>query len=322
VREYLVAIAGIALVTLASVALQPITGHAAVSLLYLLLVVIAGMNLRQGPVLFIATTGALVWDYLINLPYLSFYPTNRQDLILFAIFFVVAMAMGHLTSRLRENEIAERRRERRTAALYELVQKASLTADLDGGLRAAIQLTETLFGVRAALLIRRPDHTLASEAHPGSSFAPDGQEYAVASLAFVHRIPAGKFTDTLPGSKAMHLPLLARTTAMGVLSIHPAASTIIGPSERELLEAFAVLIGTILEKHGLLEGLKHAEVVKWSRPRSACSAPFCTASLTSSRPLCPPFAPVWTLWRKRLPTARKAGQRLWRRSWHCNACTA
>ena len=71
------------------------------------------------------------------------------------------MAMGHLTSRLRLKEVAERMRERRTAALYELVRQAGLAADLDSGLGAAIKLTETLFGVRAALLLSPSDETLA-----------------------------------------------------------------------------------------------------------------------------------------------------------------
>jgi K+-sensing histidine kinase KdpD len=115
--EYLIAIALIAVVTAGSFALAPLAGHAAVALVYLLLVVIAGLKLRQGPVLFIAASGALLWDYLFNPPFLSFFPENVQDVMLFVMFFVVALAMGRLTSQLRENQIAEHGRERRTAAL-------------------------------------------------------------------------------------------------------------------------------------------------------------------------------------------------------------
>jgi two-component system sensor histidine kinase KdpD len=263
-REYAIAIVLVAVVTAVSFALEPLTGHAAVALLYLLLVVIAGLKLGRGPVLFIATTGALLWDFLFIPPYLSLFPEDGEDLMLFLMFFVVALAMGRLTSQLRESEIAEHRRERRTAALYELVREAGLAPDLDGGLRAAIRLTEKFFGVRAALLLRREDHTLAPDAHRSSSLSLGPQDRAAASLAFEQRKPAGEFTDARADSKALHLPLQARDEIMGVLSILPAPGTVFDAAERELLEAFAVLIGAILERDQLLEGVKQAELLRTS----------------------------------------------------------
>jgi two-component system sensor histidine kinase KdpD len=263
-REYLIAFTLTALVTVVAFILEPVAGHPAVALLYLLLVVVAGVRLGRGPVLFIATSSALLWDYLINPPYLSFLPGNFEDMMLFAMFFIVAIAMGHLTSRLRQQEIAERMREQRTAALYELVQQAGLAADLDSGLRAAIHLTETLFNVKAALLLRLPDHSLSAHMHPASSFSVDEDEYRAAHWAFTHREAAGRFTETFSDSKALHLPLQGRTAAMGVFAIFPSAVGTLDDAEKELLETFGVLIGAILEKDHLLQGLKQAEILRAS----------------------------------------------------------
>ena len=94
-------------------------------------------------------------------------------------------------------EVAEQNRERRTAVLSELVQQAGLAPDLDHGLSAAIRLTEQLFGVRAALLLRRPDHTMAEQTFSTSSFSLDAKERSAAEWAFRHRAPAGKFPETL-----------------------------------------------------------------------------------------------------------------------------
>ena len=259
-NEYWTAILLTVLVTVISWPIEPITGHAVVALFYLLLVVIAGLRLGRGPVLLVATSGALLWDYLFNPPHFAFFPLDLQDAILLATFLAVALAMGHLTSQLRLKEMVERKRERRTAVLYELVQQAGLAPDLDSGLRAAIRLTETLFGVRAALLLRRADDTLASEAHPASSFSIAEKEYGAASAAFKDRAPTGKFTATLSDSEAIHLPLHAGADAMGVLSILPPSRGSLDLSERELLEAFAVLIGNILQKEHLLQGIKQAEM--------------------------------------------------------------
>lgn len=264
IREYAIAIVLTALVTVTSLVLEPLTGHAAVSSLYLLLVVVAGLKFKRGPVLFVAATSALAWYIVFIPPRFAFHIGTLEDAMIFTTFFAVAMAMGHLTSRLRLKEVIERNRERRTAALYEIVQQAGLAPDLDGGLSAAIRLTETLFGVRAALLLRRPDHTLAEQTFSTSSFSLDTKEYGAAEWAFGHRAPAGKFTETLPDARAMHLPLQARAAVMGVLSVLPSPEAVFDLAERELLETFAVLVGTILEKDDLLQGAKRAEILEAS----------------------------------------------------------
>jgi two-component system, OmpR family, sensor histidine kinase KdpD len=263
-NEYAIAIIATALVTVASSVLETLTGYLAIALLYLLLVVAVGIKLHRGPVLLVAASSALIWDFFFIPPRFNLHIANLNDLMMFSMFFVVAIAMGHLTSQLRLSETAERRRQQRTAALYELVHQAGLAPDLDAGLRAAVGLTESLFGVRASLLLRLPDHSLAAEKHRASSFSLDEKEYGVATWAFRHGMTAGKFTDNRPESEAMHLPLQADSDVMGVLSILPLPETTFDLAERELLEAFAVLIGTILEKDHLLQGLKHAEILEAS----------------------------------------------------------
>src|SRR5262245_1575661 len=257
--EYATALCATALLTGASFIVEALIGYRAIALLYLLLVVVLGMKLRRGPVLLVALSSGLVWDFFFIPTRFTLHIANLEDLMMLAMFFIVAMAMGHLMSELRWSEMAERRRQRRTAALHELVHQAALAPDLDAGLRAAINLTETLFGVRASLLLGLPDHSLAAESHPASSFALDEKERETAAWAFSHRMPAGKFTDNRPESEAMHLPLQADRDVMGVLSILPLSETSFDLAERELLEAFAELIGTILEKDHLIQGLKHAE---------------------------------------------------------------
>ena len=205
----------------------------------------------------------MAWYTVFIPPRFAFHIGTLEDAMIFTTFFAVAMAMGHLTSRLRLKEVAERNRERRTAVLYELVQQAGLAPDLDHGLSAAIRLTEQLFGVRAALFC-------ASGSYDGRAnvfdqlLLLDAKERSAAEWAFRHRAPAGKFTETLPDAQAMHLPLQAHAAVMGVFSVFPSSGTNLDLAERELLETFAVLIGTILEKDDLLQGAKRAEILEAS----------------------------------------------------------
>ncbi len=263
VNEYLLAAMITALITGLALVIEPFTGYPSTALLYLLAVVAVGLKLRRGPVFLVAAMSALLWNFLFTEPRFTFYVEQVHDAMMFAMFFVVALAMGHLTSRLRLSESAERRRERRTAALYDLAHQAALAPDLDTGLRAAVNLVGSLFGAQAALLLRLPDHTLSNIPHPASSFSLSEKEKSVAAWAFSHRMPAGKLTDTLPDSEALHLPLQARTAVMGVLCIRP-PGRFFDLAERELLEAFAALIGTILEKDHFIEAFKRAEIIEVS----------------------------------------------------------
>src|ERR1051325_10231004 len=105
IREYAIAIICTAVASVVSLAVEPFTGHRAAVLLYLLLVVAVGVKLSRGPVLLVAACSALVWDLLFIPPPFTFHIASPEDLMFFAIFFIVALAMGHLTTQLRQAEI-------------------------------------------------------------------------------------------------------------------------------------------------------------------------------------------------------------------------
>lgn len=264
VDEFLVAGFLILAFTGAAWLVEPFTGYQTVALLYLLLVVLLGLKLSRGPVLTAAATSAALWNFLFVPPHFTFYVQKFHDGIMFIVFIAVALAMGHLTSRLRRSEITERQRERRTAALYELAQQAAFATDLDTGLRAAVNLIESIFAANAALLVRQKDHTLSTTPHAVSSFDLSDTEKGVAEWVFSRHMPAGKFTESFPDADALHLPLQGRTAVMGVLSVRPPADQPFDPTEKDLLEAFAVLIGLVLEKDHIIEAFKRAEILEAS----------------------------------------------------------
>ncbi len=141
VDEFLLAGTLILALTGAVWLIEPFAGYQAVALLYFLLVVLLGLKLSRGPVLMVASSSAGLWNFLSGPPYFTFHVQRFHGRDYVRSFFVVALAMGHLTSRLRRSEIFERQRERRTAALYELGDSAPGGAGLglaidDGFVRA------------------------------------------------------------------------------------------------------------------------------------------------------------------------------------------
>lgn len=79
--EYVLAILLTVLVTGASLALESVVGHAAVSNLYLLLVVIVGLRCSRGPVLFVAASSALAWYTVFIPPRFAFHIGDRKSVV-------------------------------------------------------------------------------------------------------------------------------------------------------------------------------------------------------------------------------------------------
>ena len=72
------------------------------------------------------------------------------------------------------------------------------------------------------------------------------KEVGVANWVYANKRPAGRFTETLADSHALHLPILSGTRIMGVLSM--ALETPISLQQREILETLVNQLALVLEK--------------------------------------------------------------------------
>src|SRR6195256_1767640 len=103
-KQYFTAVAGVAALTVVCWLLTPLTGYAAISLIYLLGVLLAGMILSRGPVLLVATLSALSWNFLFIPPRFTLHIADLEDALTFATYFIVALAVGSLTAQLKARE--------------------------------------------------------------------------------------------------------------------------------------------------------------------------------------------------------------------------
>lgn len=103
-KEYLIAVAGVAALTIACWLLTPLTGYAAISLIYLLGVLLAGMILSRGPVLLVATLSAIAWNFLFIPPRFTLHIAKLEDALTFAAYFIIALTVGSLTAQLKARE--------------------------------------------------------------------------------------------------------------------------------------------------------------------------------------------------------------------------
>ena len=103
-RQYLTAVVVVVALTVASWLLTPLTGYGAISLIFLLGVLLAGMVLDRGPVLLVAALSALSWNFLFIPPLFTFHIAKIEDALTFATYFIIAITVGGLTAQLKARE--------------------------------------------------------------------------------------------------------------------------------------------------------------------------------------------------------------------------
>ncbi|HEY1489783.1 MAG TPA: ATP-binding protein, partial [Verrucomicrobiae bacterium] len=213
--------------------------------------------LGRGPVLLAGALSALIWNFFFLPPRHTFIIASLEDAILFGLYFAVAIVLGQLVARIRAQELAERRREERATALYQLSRELAQAGTRD---EVVWQLTAELnraFNTPAAVLLPVQNRLAA---HPDSPLALSEKEINVAEWAFQHRQTAGKFTDNLPGSEAMHLPLATERAVLGVLSVRPPEQTL-SLSQRDMLEAYARQAALVLDRVALRAAAEQSKLV-------------------------------------------------------------
>src|SRR5256714_13083428 len=100
-KQYVTAVVGVAALTIGCWLLTPLTGYAAISLIYLLGVLLAGMILGRGPVLLVATLSAISWNFLFIPPRFTLHIDKLEDALTFIMYFVIALTVGGLTAQLK-----------------------------------------------------------------------------------------------------------------------------------------------------------------------------------------------------------------------------
>lgn len=105
--QYFAVLAGVAVVTAAGFLLTPLIGVHATALVYLLAVVLLALFVDRGPALAAATLSALCWDYFFLPPLYTLAIRSFEDAMMFAMYFIIALVLGQLTSRIKAQHVAE-----------------------------------------------------------------------------------------------------------------------------------------------------------------------------------------------------------------------
>ncbi|WP_437901411.1 DUF4118 domain-containing protein [Sorangium sp. So ce124] len=251
----------VALCTLVSWVMHPLSDLANLIMVYLLGVVFVASRFGRGPSVLASVLGVAAFDFFFVKPYLTFVVSDLRYLVTFAIMLLVALIIAGLTVRIRRDAESAGQREQRTAALYAMSRELTALRETDKLSLAAARHVRDVFEADAAVLLPGPDGRLAVCAGTAEGVVAGEQERAVAEWAYARGKVAGAGTDTLPSAGAMHLPLQGSSGPIGVLSVRPRGSwQSLDLGRRELLGAFATQTSLALERALLARQAQRAQL--------------------------------------------------------------
>jgi two-component system, OmpR family, sensor histidine kinase KdpD len=265
-RQYLLAFLAVATVTMLDLLLFdafPWLGYQAVGLTELLVVLLIAAYLGRGPALLAATISAVSWNFLFIEPRLTFIITRLQDVILFMLYFAIAIFTGNLTARIRSQERQTRYNAERTSALYALAHETATAVNMDDVLRTAVSQIGGVFDAEVAIILRQNDQLLR-QPHLSSTLALSDKEYSVAQWVCERSRSAGRFTETLSQAMAQYHPLQTPTRTVGVIGIRTRKNERLSFDQEVLLETFISQIALAIEREMLDEAAEQTAMLRES----------------------------------------------------------
>ncbi len=220
-KEWLWSLGTVAACTGLGRIISPYFDRTDVAMLYLLGIVVTSTRTGRWPALTATLLSVAAFDFFFVPPYLTFAVNDLRFIATFGVMFVVANVLTGLTLQIREQADASRKRERSTAALYALSRKLAQERKKDRIFDVATRQISEVFQCRIVILIVDKKETLTIAETRTGTFPLDQKERSVAQWVFTNRHFAGLGTDTLPGAKALYLPMISSSGVVGVVGVLP-----------------------------------------------------------------------------------------------------
>lgn len=253
-RDWLFSIGSVAVCTVIAAVISQYVILIDIAMVYLLGIIFTASFTSKGPSLLATLLSVAAFDFFFVPPTFTFAVGDTRYLFTFVVMFVVAFVISRLTLRVREQANAARQRERRTAALYNLSRELAHEIGLERLSAITIKHISEVFSSEAVILLPDEKGRLVIPFAGPNTFSPDDMEFSVSQWAFDHHQQAGYGTDTLPGAKALYMPLIASSRTVGVIGILPGSSAgTFDPDQIHAFESFANQAAMAIERAFLAE---------------------------------------------------------------------
>lgn len=220
-RGHLASVGFVAIAGLIAAAVDQLHQPADLAMIFLVSVLVSGLAYGFWPAVTAALVSALTYNFFFLEPRLTFYIGHATDFLTFTVFFIVAMATGWLTGRVRDQALATSRRATAITALLAASRRLSASAEKGDTARALAEQLATATGARAVVLLPGDDDIVPAAGSPDLP-ALGPADLAAARWTWSHGEAAGADTGTLPNAAWTFRPLQGVRARSGVAGVDPA----------------------------------------------------------------------------------------------------
>jgi two-component system sensor histidine kinase KdpD len=221
-RGEIASVAFVAIAGLIAAAVDQLHQDANLAMIFLVSVLASGLAYGFWPAVTAAALSALAYNFFFLEPRLSFVIGHATDVLTFGVFFIVAMATGWLTGRVRDQALATSRRATAITALLAASRRLSASAEQDDTARALVEQLAAATGGQAVVLLPKGEDIAPAAGSP--DLPPLGPaDLAAARWTWTHGEAAGADTGTLPNAAWTFRPLQGARKRSGVAGVEAKA---------------------------------------------------------------------------------------------------
>jgi two-component system sensor histidine kinase KdpD len=235
-------------------------------MVFLVAVMVTAIHCGRGPAILVSVLSVLTFDFCFVPPRWTFDVAETHFIFTFAVMFLVALVISHLTSLIRRQAEAARLQERQTAAMHSFSRELAGTRGVAQIIKVAVKHISEIFACQAAALL--PDATGQVRLAPADAALIDKdilKELGIAQWACENSQITGRGTQNLPESQMLYVPLQAADAVLGVLALKPrdpASAYWLLPEQLRLhlLESLAKQVALALQVECLQETALEAQI--------------------------------------------------------------
>jgi len=252
----LAALAAVILATGLNLFAAPAIGYWSAAIVYLAVISLLGLALEARAVLIAALASAALWDFLFIPPRFTFVISRTEDLLMLALYVLVALTSGVSMSRIKANARLLAVRSSRLSLLGEMAAALSGTTGLGAIAARAEDFFSRAFDAEIRFLLTDPSGDLDEEGGRGEL---DTKALSAARYAFEKGVPAGRATRTLPASDWHLHPLEATKGRVGVVGLRVRAGRVWSADQEAWLRTMAETVSIALEREVLAAAARDAD---------------------------------------------------------------
>ncbi len=227
-------------------------------MVYFLGVVVTSATLSKREALAVTVVSVALFDFCFVHPRGTFAVRDAQYIITFVIMLGVSLLINSLTQKLRQQSENAALRERNTAALYDLSRRMAAMQNLSDMAKLVADAAGASIGAEVAVLVPEGASSMSPIATTRGNIEEDPHEIGVSRWVIDNSRMAGRTTDTLSGSRGLHIPLTGSIGTLGTMVVDLKGIDSIDPYRMQFLDSLANQLASGVERATLAEASHQA----------------------------------------------------------------